>query len=117
MQKFAATTEIIDIDTTTACLTHVWLVFEKGYDIMKHVKYYLYWKTRKLIRIETNFYKHNQEHFLFLFRMDNFAAMQGVVLLSETGVVGGDASFSSSLSSRNGFSAEPPISKSLNSFG
>ena len=40
MQKLAATSKNIDI-VTTFCffLTHVWLVFEKGYDKMKHVLY------------------------------------------------------------------------------
>ena len=36
-----------------------------------------------VIPIETNFLKHIHEHFLFLFQMDNFSAMQGVVLVSQ----------------------------------
>ena len=38
MQKLAATSKITEIDTTTAFISHVRLVFEKGYDKMKHVK-------------------------------------------------------------------------------
>ena len=40
--------------------------------------------------------------------------MQGVESVTETGVVGGELSLSSSSSSRMGFPAEPPISKSSN---
>ena len=86
---------------------------------MKHVKYNLYQNSNTVIPIETNFYKHNQEHFLFLFQMDDFSAMQqvGHVGLSETGVfvVGGEFSLSFSSSSKT-FSAEP-ISKSSNAVG
>ena len=55
-------------------LTHVSLDFEKGYDKMKHVNFNLYQNTNTAILIETNFYKHNQEHFLFLLRMNDFSA-------------------------------------------
>ena len=41
---------------------------------MKHVNYILYQNTNTAILIETNFYRHNQEHFLFLFQMDDFFA-------------------------------------------
>ena len=65
------------------CLTHVWLVFEKNYDKMKHVHYNLYWNPNTVIPIETNFSKQNQEHFLFSFQMDDFSAMQWFVLVSQ----------------------------------
>ena len=42
MQKLAATSKIIDFDTTVAPVLHVWLVFEKCYEKMKHIKYNLY---------------------------------------------------------------------------
>ena len=64
-------------------LIHAWLVFEKGYDKIKLVNYNLYQNTNTVIPILTSFYKHNQEHFLFLFQMDDFSAMQGVVLVSQ----------------------------------
>ena len=50
---------------------------------MKHVNYTLYQNTNTVIPIETNFYKQNQEHFLFLFQMDDFSTMQVVVLVSQ----------------------------------
>ena len=40
------------------------------------------WNTQRVIVIETNSYKHNQEHFL-LFQVDDFSAMQCVVLTSQ----------------------------------
>ena len=40
-------------------------------------------KTNTVTPIETIFYKHNEEHFLFLFQMDDFSTMQGVVLVSQ----------------------------------
>ena len=46
--------------------------------------------------------------------MDIFAAWRERVVLSDTGVVGGEFSGSSSLSSRMGSSAEPFISKLSN---
>ena len=39
---------------------------------MKRVSYNLYQNTNTVILIETNFYKRNQEHFLFLFQKDDF---------------------------------------------
>ena len=42
MQKLAATSKIIDIDNTTALVSHVCLVFEKIYDKMEHANYTLY---------------------------------------------------------------------------
>ena len=33
--------------------------------------------------IETNFFEHNKEHFLFLFQKDDFSAIQAVVLVSQ----------------------------------
>ena len=50
---------------------------------MEHVKNNLFWNTNTVIPTETNFFERNQEHFLLLFQMDNFSAMQGVVLLSQ----------------------------------
>ena len=50
---------------------------------MKHVKYNLYQNTNTVVPIETNFFEHNQEHFLFFFRKDDFSAMQRVVLVSQ----------------------------------
>ena len=69
------------------CLTHVWLAFEKDYDKMKHVYYNLYQNTNTVIPTETNFYKHIQEHFLFLFQVDDFSAMEGVELVSQRQVL------------------------------
>ena len=55
--------------------SHIFLTnFWKGYDKLKHGNYKLYQNTNTVILIETNFYRHNQEHFLFLFQMDDFSA-------------------------------------------
>ena len=71
--------------------------------------------------IETNFYKHNQDHFLFLFQMDQFSAKQGVVSVSQRLVLLLLEESSPCLplrTSRMGFSAEPPpTSKSSNIVG
>ena len=45
---------------------------EKVYDKTEHVNYNLYQNTNTVIPIETYFDKHIQEHFLFLFQMDDF---------------------------------------------
>ena len=50
---------------------------------MKHVNYTLYSNTNRVIPIETTFYKHNQENFWYLFQMEDFSTMQGVVLVSQ----------------------------------
>ena len=50
---------------------------------MKNVNYSLYRNTKTVISIEKYFYKHNQEHFLFLFQKNNFSAIQRVVLVSQ----------------------------------
>ena len=50
---------------------------------MKHIDYKLYWNTNTVIPIETHFYKHNQEHFLFSFQMDDFSAIRWAVLVSQ----------------------------------
>ena len=39
---------------------------------MKQVKKTLYKNTKTVLPIETNIYKHNQEHFPFVFQMDDF---------------------------------------------
>ena len=54
---------------------------------MKHVYYNLYKNTNTVIPTETNFYKHIQEHFLFLFQVDDFSAMEGVELVSQRQVL------------------------------
>ena len=36
-----------------------------------------------VIPFETNFNEHNQEYFIFLFQMDDFSVMQGVVVVSQ----------------------------------
>ena len=43
----------------------------------------MYQNTNTVMPIETNFCQGNEEQFLFLFQMDNFSAMQGVVLVSQ----------------------------------
>ena len=50
---------------------------------MKHNIYNLYLNTNTVKPIEKNFYKHNQEHFPFLFQMEDFSSMQGAVLVSQ----------------------------------
>ena len=37
MQKSAATNKVNDVGTETAFVSHVWDVFEKGYEKMKYV--------------------------------------------------------------------------------
>ena len=61
--------------------------------MMKHVNYNLYQNTNEVLPIETNFYYYNQEHFLFLLQMDDFSAMQGVVLASRRLVLLEEESF------------------------
>ena len=63
--------EILQFDSHPF-LTSFW----KSYDKMKHVKYILYQNTNRVILIETNFNRRNQEHFLSIFQMDNFSAAQ-----------------------------------------
>ena len=84
---------------------------------MKHVNYSFHQNTNTVIPIESNFYKHNQEHFPFLFPMDEFSAMQGFVLVSQRLVLLEDES-PPYLPLRMEFSADPPpISKSSNAVG
>ena len=55
--------------------SHTFLTsFLKGYDKMEHVNHILYQNTNTVKLIVTNFYRHNQEHFLFLFQIDDFSA-------------------------------------------
>ena len=68
---------ILKLLLSDTCLTS----FEKDYDKVKHVNYNLYQNTNTVTPIETNFYEHNQEHFLFLFQLDDFSAKQGVVFV------------------------------------
>ena len=62
------------------CLTSVW----EGYDKMRHVNYNLYQNTNTVIHIETNFYRHNQEHFLFLLQKPDFTAVWEVPWVWQT---------------------------------
>ena len=50
---------------------------------MKHVIYTFYLNTNTEIPFEINFYKHNQEHFVFLCEKEDFSAVQGDVLVSQ----------------------------------
>ena len=88
---------------------------------MKHVDYNLYQNTNAVILIETNFYKRNQEHFLFLFQKGGrlLCSLGGSVSLTDSGVegAGGEFSLSSSSSNTMGFSTDPPIDKSSNVVG
>ena len=96
LQKRAHTSKVydngIELFLSHTCL----LVFEKGYDEMKIFNYVSFQSTN-MVGIQTNFCKHNQEHFQFLFQMGNFATMPGV------GDVSCKFSLSSSLSRRIGF--------------
>ena len=66
---------IIKLQQLLQFLSHTCLSsLEKGYVKMKHVNYYLYQNTNTVILIETNFYRHNQEHFLFLLQKHDFSA-------------------------------------------
>ena len=49
-------------------LTHIWLVFEKVYEKMKHVNHNIYQNTNTVTLLETNFYKQNRVQFLFCWK-------------------------------------------------
>ena len=65
------------------CLTS----FEKGYDKMKHVNSKLYQNTNTVILIQTNFYRHNRVHFLFLLQKHDSSAAWEVRLDAQTRVL------------------------------
>ena len=70
---------ILQLPLSHTCLAS----FDKGYEKIKHVSFNLLWNTNTVIPIGTNFYKHNQEHFLFLFQLSDLSAMNGVALVSQ----------------------------------
>ena len=73
--------------TITVINSHVWLVFERGYDKMKHGIYNLCQNTNMVILIETIFYKHKWVHFLFLLQKHDLSVIWCSVGRSDTSVV------------------------------
>ena len=51
---------------------------------MRHVNYNLYQNTNTVILIETNVYRHNQEHFLFLLQKPDLSAVWEVPWVWQT---------------------------------
>ena len=84
MQKLTVTSEIKQTDTRTTLISHMSTSFLKGYDKMKQFNYILYQNTYTVKLIETNFYKYNQEHFLFLFQRDDFSVIWEAELVVQT---------------------------------